>query len=239
MSGEIFINQNGAAVGIEEFRIGDQGGEVEAYVNQNGEAVQFWPSGAIIDDFEHNALSTFYDWPSSSGTRDIVSRAARSGDYGLEIDGFGHVISAPDMGLENYPESGTPFELYFNPIELRDDTQFWFYFGATSTNEDDYYTIEVIYDSAGDCTFRVRSPSNAHVAADNNAPTWSEGTWHRILVNPYSDGGFRCRIYEDGSSSALSDISDSSGPTGTWGTGYRCSSNGRLYVDDVATDIDG
>lgn len=244
----VYINDTGTPVQIRP--VVNQSGsptECAVYVNDNGTARQVHavstsepepepepePS-TVIDDFEHNNLSGYYTWDTSwSGDQRIVSRAARSGSYGLELDGYAHAISTTGMGLPNYPNDSRPFEIYVKPAQLATNTQFWCYFGADSGDESDYYSIEVIYDSATDCTFRVRSPSGGHIAEDNTAPIWAEHQWYRLLASPQSDGGWRYRIFEDGSSSALSDISSSGGPSGTFGIGVYCSDNGILHADDA------
>lgn len=187
--------------------------------------------GRIIDDFEHDNLLLYYTVPSSTGSKRITTAAARSGTFGYESEGFGEVWSHPGRSdpLLNYPAPGTTFEYYFRPNNIGSN-QYWFYFGGTQDTDQNRYQIEAIMSG----TFRVRKDVNgSRSIVTSQSVSWSS-RWYRIEVQWYDGGGWRIRLYPDGSTSLIAQL-DSLDDTFAERSkvGYRCGGSGHLYVDDI------
>lgn len=121
------VDSTGTAQQVQSVKVVDSAGNVST----------IWVPETIVDDFEHNALSTYYNGGLSNFN--IQSTTVAQETYALEGTSAGFITS--HSGLQNYPSRGDTWKINLQYGVDSQPTVFWCVAdeGAPGTVETGYY----------------------------------------------------------------------------------------------------
>lgn len=139
----------------------------------------------IVDDYEDQDLVEYTDYEEAGGTSDftISSNQAIEGTYSLLINGhtdYPKILST--SGLNNYPQQGDEFEIWFYPdfTPGSGSADSGFYFGASDLSNHYWISYRGYQDE-------IRFHVNGNWIDGVSSPGVTANEWHKFVVQ-WDDG---------------------------------------------------
>lgn len=216
----------------------------EIYTQSNGWMGINQAGFQTIDDYERGNLNPYCVPPASGDTPVATARAARSGDYGLEMVGFNQIAATPNTGNLSPPVPGDTWQVWMRipGSESGNDEQYHHHWAVQGTGDcDTTDDISHYYDAMVNCHVSDTSESGSlHLRANNSGGTLSSwtgsgqvfptDTWFYLEIDwddTTSPNTLTIQVFDQNDSALTNAVSaqdDSWTAVDNQGFGFRCSS---------------
>lgn len=200
------------------------------------------PKSYVIDNFEDGSLSNRWDDVSTASILEVNSSYALEGTYGLRI---GDGLIQSNSGLNYYPKYGDEFEYFFQPTDLGDYANVYWYFDSANN----CYQVQQAFGSKYFRVWRTENGNTDYLISVDLRNTAENGynlyDTYRVTINQSfdTDGTIYATLKNESTGNVLVDRASASDPgPNSWPRDVRLAidNNSIVYYDGwVATKVGG